>query len=471
MLLDSPWEISWPHFLAWRIRGGAINVAIMNKTELPQETIWRPFLYGNALRFSATMKKALLFAAILALTLGMQTPIVIVNGAPTEDVPADAAFDPMTGILYQGQGATWDEGKSLGGPASNTVRSPLTVQQIASRTIPKITAGGPDANIPLAIRPKGNSGFLQLGPDTLGASGWSGYDLGTEYIKLNTTATVSYGYYSSITSGDYTNASLIGDSISLYTKNDAVNNTDQLIGLDVNAYPQLPTGKTLRQAVGAQAQVEAFNSGTITTAYGLEGFVTARQLNHIDVACAINGAVSAAPLESGSIDFALSHQSVLGNLSTVSGAGTGIHFYSRAVNTVPMEELITLYSEDLTGRATNTEFLRLDSPGVFIVNGAGMTQYYNPSFSPKYTPGATSFERAVQQWNGNVLEYGTEAGSTGGALRGVRIIGDSLEVGSGLLKLTPRAEPSSPVEGMIYANSSDHHLYFYNGTTWKQLDN
>ena len=38
------------HFLAWRIRGGAINVAIMNKTELPQETIWRPFLYGNALR-------------------------------------------------------------------------------------------------------------------------------------------------------------------------------------------------------------------------------------------------------------------------------------------------------------------------------------------------------------------------------------------------------------------------------------
>jgi hypothetical protein len=420
----------------------------MNKTELPQETIWRPFLYGNALRFSATMK-ACLFAAIIALTLVMQTAIVTVNGAPTEDVPADAPLSVLAGT---------------------TVHSPLTVQQSAAGTIPKIIAGGHDANIPLAIRPKGNS-FLQLGPDTYGVAGWAGSDLGFEYRNLSTVTGNSYGNWFEIHAGDHDNGSLIGNHIDLFTRDDAVNNTDQLIGLDVSAYPQLPTGKTLRQAVGAQAQVEAFNSGTITTAYGLEGFVTARQLNHIDVAYAINGAVSAAPLESGSIDFALSHQSVLGDLSTVSGAGTGIHFYSRAVNTVPMEELITLYSEDLTGRATNTEFLRLDSPGVFIVNGAGVTQYYNPSFSPKYTPGATSFERAVQQWNGNVLEYGTEAGSTGGALRGVRIIGDSLEVASGLLKLTPRAEPSSPVEGMIYANSSDHHLYFYNGTTWKQLDN
>ena len=40
-----------------------------------------------------------------------------------------------------------------------------------------------------------------------------------------------------------------------------------------------------------------------------------------------------------------------------------------------------------------------------------------------------------------------------------------------ILKLTPTSEPGSPVEGDIYANSSDHHLYFYNGSTWKQLDN
>jgi len=41
---------------------------------------------------------------------------------------------------------------------------------------------------------------------------------------------------------------------------------------------------------------------------------------------------------------------------------------------------------------------------------------------------------------------------------------------NGILKLTPTTEPASPVEGMVYAGT-DHHLYYYNGTTWKQLDN
>lgn len=39
------------------------------------------------------------------------------------------------------------------------------------------------------------------------------------------------------------------------------------------------------------------------------------------------------------------------------------------------------------------------------------------------------------------------------------------------LKLTPTADPpGSPAEGMIYADT-DHHLYYYNGSTWVQLDN
>jgi len=45
-----------------------------------------------------------------------------------------------------------------------------------------------------------------------------------------------------------------------------------------------------------------------------------------------------------------------------------------------------------------------------------------------------------------------------------------VEFGS-CLKLPPQADPpASPEEGMIYADT-DHHLYYYNGTTWKQLDN
>jgi hypothetical protein len=40
-----------------------------------------------------------------------------------------------------------------------------------------------------------------------------------------------------------------------------------------------------------------------------------------------------------------------------------------------------------------------------------------------------------------------------------------------VLKLALRSDPPDPpAEGMIYADT-DHHLYYYNGTAWKQLDN
>ena len=40
-----------------------------------------------------------------------------------------------------------------------------------------------------------------------------------------------------------------------------------------------------------------------------------------------------------------------------------------------------------------------------------------------------------------------------------------------ILILIPRAAaPTSPAHSMIYSNSTDNHLYFYDGTIWKQLD-
>lgn len=40
-----------------------------------------------------------------------------------------------------------------------------------------------------------------------------------------------------------------------------------------------------------------------------------------------------------------------------------------------------------------------------------------------------------------------------------------------ILALTPTSTPGSPSEGWIYVDSGDHHIYEYNGTSWKQLDN
>lgn len=39
------------------------------------------------------------------------------------------------------------------------------------------------------------------------------------------------------------------------------------------------------------------------------------------------------------------------------------------------------------------------------------------------------------------------------------------------IKLTPGSAPGTPAEGQIYVNSTDHHLYFYNGSGWVQCDN
>jgi len=87
---------------------------------------------------------------------------------------------------------------------------------------------------------------------------------------------------------------------------------------------------------------------------------------------------------------------------------------------------------------------------------------------------------ADEDGNSRVVFFKGE-GSFAGAVSGV---GDDLIVESTLnLKLSSRTSssgvvicptslfPSQPQEGMICANSSDHHLYYYNGTDWKQLDN
>lgn len=138
-----------------------------------------------------------------------------------------------------------------------------------------------------------------------------------------------------------------------------------------------------------------------------------------------------------------------------------------------MAQVYGVYLSDMTGKATDDFYLWFDSPGVYDVKSGGVMNYYNPSFT-KYALGASNYERAVQQWNSNVLEYGTQAGGTG-TLRGVKILGASVQtpdLTAPTLKVVPQSSPpSSPSEGMIYGNSSDHHLYYYNGSTWKQLDN
>jgi hypothetical protein len=83
---------------------------------------------------------------------------------------------------------------------------------------------------------------------------------------------------------------------------------------------------------------------------------------------------------------------------------------------------------DSQSAATNNYAMYYNGPGnvVWRLKGDGVVASYNPSFSPKYTAGATDYERIVTQWNSDVAEIGTEAGGTG-TLRPLRLLGSSVD--------------------------------------------
>ena len=70
---------------------------------------------------------------------------------------------------------------------------------------------------------------------------------------------------------------------------------------------------------------------------------------------------------------------------------------------------------------------------------------------------------------------GASSGASGmyaksGSAGGHGIIAESGNTARAPAYLKPMASaPSSPLEGMIYPNSTDHKLYFYNGTSWVDL--
>lgn len=67
-----------------------------------------------------------------------------------------------------------------------------------------------------------------------------------------------------------------------------------------------------------------------------------------------------------------------------------------------------------------------------------------------------------------VAPGGISIGTTGDI--NLEASGGAVNITTALALLPSDDPPASPTEGMIYADT-DHHLYYYNGTTWKQLDN
>ena len=110
---------------------------------------------------------------------------------------------------------------------------------------------------------------------------------------------------------------------------------------------------------------------------------------------------------------------------------------------------------------------------------------YGVSLKYAHIRDSVSFPHAGQiKWYANEYPASMYMGNLPGASDGLALIADA---GSGLyginglygslltsysfLLLTPTSTPGIPTEGTIYQNSTNHHLYQHNGSTWNQLDN
>lgn len=183
---------------------------------------------------------------------------------------------------------------------------------------------------------------------------------------------------------------------------------------------------TITHGRGAYFAVYNFSTGPITNATGVYSWLDNESSGSISKG--YNFYALSTNLGAGGVtDLYAIYSELIDN----SGGGTIANNY-------------TLWNADQTSvpGITNNYFLWNDSPGVFRVNAAGVTAYYNPTFT-KYTPGATNFERVVQQWNTNVAEIGTEAGGTG-ALRRLRLLGLTVEIPS--LAFASLATPNNATE-------------------------
>lgn len=139
-------------------------------------------------------------------------------------------------------------------------------------------------------------------------------------------------------------------------------------------------------------------------------------------------------------------------LSAVSGSvvdvAAGVYVASPISSVCYASKLFGVWIADQNSvGATNPYAFWYDSPGVYRIKGDGVMAYYNPTFT-KYIPGAANYERVVQQWNSNVLEYGVEKGGTG-TLRALRLIGASVETAVAFSALSLQSGTVSSATGAL----------------------
>ena len=137
---------------------------------------------------------------------------------------------------------------------------------------------------------------------------------------------------------------------------------------------------------------------------------------------------------------------------------------------VTAAEVEQLASEGVEGpdAATDGHLAVFDGPTGKIIKDGGAPVAPIPPASEGI--GGSIANSQVAFGNGSEITGSAELIFTPGNLYANGTIHTGTARLSSVIHLTPISYPgATPVEGMIYA-CTDHHLYYYNGSNWKQLD-
>lgn len=326
-------------------------------------------------------------------------------------VAGSATLTAFAALTFTSDTITSDGALNMSVPAGENVTvtgsaNSLVFRGATSTNPVLIQSTGTDASIPIKIAGKGPQGYIQAGPDTFGVGGWSSYNIALEIFREEAVKQRVNEVWVESHAADLNNSTGIALAAKMGTQGaGATQNVNTLTGLYGEGNSTLPAGRTVNQVLGGNMQAYITGGGTATEATGLFTQVLADSGSNIGKGYGIT--------------------TWLYDITDDPGTGIGYAFYGDYLNDIAMAESYGFWMGDMSGSATNPYFIWYDSPGVYRIKADGVMAYYNPAFT-KYTPGATNFERIVQQWNGNTAEYGPEAGGTG-TQRPLRLLGSSVE--------------------------------------------
>ena len=234
-------------------------------------------------------------------------------------------------------------------------------------------------------------------------------------------------------------------------------NFTNVTGIGHGVFSKMKTGVN-NIAIGPSAMGETVTSGINNIAIGIQ----ALNYNHKNYNIAIGdyaGETDSLGYFNTYIGSQVARSSMDAKRNFIGGYNAGYSLTSGSENTFAgalAGNLVTTGNENtIIGRSAGNA-LTTGSENVFLGYAAGYYETGSGKLFIDVLPRASEADARIK-----ALVYGVFAAAPV----------DQRFTLNAVLTLTPMADPpGAPAEGMIYADT-DHHLYYYNGSGWVQLDN